>query len=91
MDETINAKIMGETGEKAIEDMSLEELEAMEDEEDERVLLQYRYITIQIFNHGIGNSHVIMAFQKSYWSHYPSNRCVHTPHLHFTGKLWYYL
>ena len=34
---------MGGTEDKAVEDMSLEELEAMEDEEDERVLLQYRY------------------------------------------------
>jgi len=33
---------MGKTADKAIEDMSLEELEAMEDEEDERILLQYR-------------------------------------------------
>ena len=33
---------MGKTEDKAVEDMSLEELEAMEDEEDERVLLQYR-------------------------------------------------
>ena len=41
MDETVSAK-MGKTEDKAIEDMSLEELEAMEDEEDERVLLQYR-------------------------------------------------
>ena len=36
---------MGRTEDKAVEDMSLEELEAMEDEEDERVLLQYRYQT----------------------------------------------
>ena len=34
---------MGGTEDKTVEDMSLEELEAMEDEEDERVLLQYRF------------------------------------------------
>ena len=48
MDETVNAK-MGQTADKAIEDMSLEELEVMEDEEDERVLLQYRCVNKQLW------------------------------------------
>ena len=33
-----------EGGGKPIEDMTLDELDEMEDEEDERVLLQYRYV-----------------------------------------------
>lgn len=32
----------GEGKEKALEDMTLDELDEMEDEEDERILLQYR-------------------------------------------------
>lgn len=51
MDETVHAK-MGKTEDKLVEDMTLEELEAMEDEEDERVLLQYRYVN---YNNNCGS------------------------------------
>ena len=36
-------KAEGGGGGKALEDMTLDELEELEDDEDERVLLQYRY------------------------------------------------
>lgn len=39
LEETIQKK----TGEKTLEDMTLDELDALEDDEDERILLEYRY------------------------------------------------
>ena len=38
----VEQTIKQKTQDKAIEDMTLDELEALEDEEDERILLQYR-------------------------------------------------
>lgn len=40
VEQTVQEKADG--GGKALEDMTLDELEALEDEEDERILLQYR-------------------------------------------------
>ena len=41
VEQTVQEKVEG--GGKAYEDMTLDELDEMEDEEDERILLQYRY------------------------------------------------
>ena len=43
VEETVQRKTTGIKVVKAYEDMTLDELEELEDEEDERVLLQYRY------------------------------------------------
>lgn len=43
VEETVQRKTTGLNVVKAYEDMTLDELEELEDEEDERVLLQYRY------------------------------------------------
>lgn len=42
VEETVQRKTTGLNVVKAYEDMTLDELEELEDEEDERVLLQYR-------------------------------------------------
>ena len=42
--ELLEATIKQKTGEKALEDMTLDELDELEDDEDERVLLDYRYL-----------------------------------------------
>ena len=42
VEETVQRKTAGIKVVKAYEDMTLDELEELEDEEDERVLLQYR-------------------------------------------------
>lgn len=40
VEQTVHDKVDGKT--KAVEDMTLDELDEMEDNEDERVLLQYK-------------------------------------------------
>ena len=40
--ELLEATIQKKTGEKALEDMTLDELDELEDDEDERILLEYR-------------------------------------------------
>lgn len=42
VEQTVQEKAEG--GGKPLEDMTLDELDEMEDEEDERILLQYRYM-----------------------------------------------
>ena len=42
MEDTVQQRIGGQ-GTKAIEDMTLDELDELEDEEDDRILQQYRY------------------------------------------------
>lgn len=41
VEQTVKDKV---DGKKSIEDMTLDELDEMEDEEDERILLQYRFV-----------------------------------------------
>lgn len=42
VEQTVQEKAEG--GVKSLEDMTLEELDEMEDDQDERILLQYRYV-----------------------------------------------
>ncbi len=45
VEQTVQAKVEGGAA-KPLEDMTLDELDEMEDEEDERVLLEYRYVSL---------------------------------------------
>jgi len=45
VEQTVKEKVDGKT--KPIEDMTLDELDELEDDEDERVLLQYRLVGVR--------------------------------------------